>query len=47
MSKKTSKSRKFRAWYTHEVLELSLDSIKELAESQGVELDDTENPTQE
>lgn len=39
--------RVYRAWYTHELLELSLSEIQELAVYFSIELKDAENPTQE
>lgn len=37
--------RKFRGWYTHEILVLSLSEIQQSAKDYGIELVDPENPT--
>lgn len=47
MAKKTKKERKFRAWYTHEVFELTLKEIQNIAAAHDIELEDLNNPTSE
>jgi hypothetical protein len=39
------KERKFRAWYTHELFELTLEEIQKIAKKRRIELSD--NPTTE
>ena len=39
--------RQFRAWYTHELLEMSLERIQKLAKKFDIQLEDPNNPTQE
>ena len=45
--KEKKPDRKFRAWYTHELLELTLAEIRKYAKEFGIELADPKNPTPE
>lgn len=43
---KKDEGRKFKAWYTHELLEMSLKDVQKRAEEFGIDLADPDNPTQ-
>jgi hypothetical protein len=42
-----SKERSFRAWYTHDLLVMTLSEVKKSAKRHGIKLDDPDNPTPE
>lgn len=42
-----AKQRKFRAWYTHSLLVMTLTEVQRAAERVGVKLADPDNPTQQ